>query len=304
MKKLVLPLSILVALALSLALAACQNADDTAKTEPTTLPDTVALLLPYAEKDAEAQNEPQKNLLSAFGTYAQQYGLSVSYHYISGDDQTAWSEQSLAISEAAAGEIGVIVVIPVSGADLSAGLADADQAGIPVIALHENIADADTLSAFVGPDYEKAIDGFIETAQNDHAGQSLVFLNGPEGDAAANAFAGYARDVTVIPCDWTAQGAAAAVTELLKTDAHLGAIITANASMARGAEAALKTASLTETVGLYALNLSGFSLPVTSAVPDTGGEALKAVNICTQLIEGTTPELNNLIPLLTREKTG
>jgi ribose transport system substrate-binding protein len=327
MKNKKLVLVIIAALISTLAFAGCSEKASNAKpSEP--LPNKACLLLPYAEADTSTPNginEILKRLPDAFDAYAQKAGIAVTHMYADGDA----AKQSEQITEAANSETGIIVIVPVSGANLSTGINAANTAGVPTISLHESIEGEDGLSAVIVPDYLNAVEALFEAATSDHpdtvSNSAMLFLNGgPEGDKTADALNGFdgiseSGDSIIqkVFSDWTFQGGRDATAKFLEETKTLpvegekepGAVIAANASMASGAARAISSAKMKKTVDLYALNPSGLNADlITSgkaklvAVPDAAAEAKVAVDICKSLIDGKDTSLNHMISFLLIDK--
>ncbi|MDR2610127.1 MAG: substrate-binding domain-containing protein [Clostridiales Family XIII bacterium] len=298
---------LLVTIIITALIAAGCSGNDKLKESPEPRPGTVSLLLPYAETDALVQNDTQQKLIASFDDAAREQMFVVTHIFADGDA----ARQAAQLTETADAGTGVIVVVPVSGADLSEGLAAADKAGVPVIALHESIEGADTLSAVVAPDYKEAVTKLIDAAQTAHPDTGILFLNGgPQGDKTADAIGGYIgsdyRTMTAISSDWTFAGGRNETAQFIKgAGAIPSAVVAMNASMASGAARAIADAKLSDKVGLYALNPSGLNADmITSgkaaavAVPDTDAEAKQAIALCAELIANKEVELNHLIPFL------
>jgi ABC-type sugar transport system substrate-binding protein len=287
-------------------LASCGK-NKKSETPETPLPAKVALLLPYAEAEADAQSGIIIKLVTAFNSYAQQSGLEVTPYYAT--DANTGSAQ---IDAALNAETGVIVIIPSTDANFTEGLKTAKKAGIPVVTLHTNIADADSVGAYIGPDYTGAISLLMEFAETAHSGKPVAILNGPVGDLTADAIAeGLDKNGAdiIINSDWTSVDAVKTTKTLIAENENIGAIISANASMASGAAKAIKSKKLTDKISVYALNPSGLNESLitsgkltAAAIPDVDTEAKTAIDICKLLIERKAPKLNTLVPFLIIEK--
>jgi ABC-type sugar transport system substrate-binding protein len=167
-----------------------------------------------------------------------------------------------------------------------------------------------------------AVEKLIETANAAHPDTGICFLNGPQGESAADALGEFigsdSPNMLVCFSDWTFTGGRERTAEFIKdvktifTDISItapGAVISVNASMASGAARAVSDAKLKKSVDVYALNPSGLNADmITSgkvaiaAVPDADAEARAAADICASLIENKEVSLNNLIPFIMIDK--
>jgi ABC-type sugar transport system substrate-binding protein len=303
-------------MAAALATAGCGGNEETVK-KPEPRLNTISLLLPYAEAETTSQNDIQQKLLTSFDAYAQEANLEVTHMFADGDA----AKQAGQIAEASATETGAIVVIPVSGADLSEGLAAANEAGVPVVALHESVAGADTLSAVIVPDYKDAITKLAEAAGKEYPSDGICFINGPQGDVTADALAEYIGEVSgpeIKYSDWTFTGGRKTAAEYIDYAKTLSwgtgrtkpaSFIAANASMASGVARAVSDAKPKDKIAVYALNPSGLNADLitsgkvtAAAVPDADAEAKQAIDLCAKLIANENVELNHLAPFLMLDK--
>jgi ABC-type sugar transport system substrate-binding protein len=302
-KSIIFTLTAVLACSAIFTLAACEKD----KTATATLPANAALLLPYAEEDADAQSGIIIKLVSAFNSYAQQSELAVTPYYA-----TDANAQPAQIDAAINAETGVIVIIPAAGADFTEGLKAAKSAGIPVVTLHTNIANADLIDAYVGSDYLGAVSLLMESAETAHSGETIAVINGPVGDPTADAIASDLdknSSAIIANSDWTSDGAKKTTDTLIAENENLGAIISANASMASGAAKAIKAKKLAGKISVYALSPSGLNEDfitsgkvATAAIPDVDTEAKTAADICKLLINHKAPEMNTLVPFIIIEK--
>jgi ABC-type sugar transport system substrate-binding protein len=268
---------------------------------------TAALFMPNLD-DAS-----MRDLSDAMNRCTTAAGIELTVYDAGGDA----ADQVSRVKEVAAAGVDVILLCPVSGSDQDEGIVAAKNAGIPVVVLRENIAEAEDTAAFVGPDYTNGGEQTMARAMRDlPEGGGVAEVFGAEDHPATDAISsGYAAALTgeesKYPVakegsgDWSAEKTLELVGEWFASGAEFSAIVCNNDSMATGAIEAVAAAKKTGQINIYGLGtqrnirdaIRAGTVKATVSV-DVEAEAKTVAEIAQKLIAGEDVERNHKIPMI------
>lgn len=183
------------------------------------------------------------------------------------DAQKSVARQASQIETLVNDGIDGIVIEPASEKGLESALLACELQKIPVVLVTQRLNDEKTIDCFVGPDSRLSGRLQMKACVDDLDGQGdIVILHGPIGSDAQRArYQGYQdiladypgiRIISELNADWNEAQAEQIITNWLAAGKSFDAVVAQNDEMALGAIAALKAASLLQTVKVYGIDAS------------------------------------------------
>ena len=271
MKKRLLSMLLLGAMAMSLAACGGDQSGDTAKTDDNSQQSGAG--------DSAASGTSQKNykialcmshqtneFTTAVGKGAKEKAaeLGVTVEVFDGkqDQQTQINQIETAISQGYDG----ILVEPISADGIVPAVKEANDAGVPVITVVQQMKNQDTMAAsYCGGDEAAASKMQMQKALDALNGKgNIAIIYGPMGsDAQLKRKAGYDEilakypDVKVVfeeTANWVTADALKLVENWLSTGKDINAVVSQNDSMAMGALKAIEDAGKQDSIPVYGLD--------------------------------------------------
>ncbi|MGE4549439.1 MAG: sugar ABC transporter substrate-binding protein [Intestinibacillus sp.] len=270
MKKRLLSMLLLGAMAMSLTACGGDKSGDTAKTDDGTQPsgtsDSAAGDSQKNYKIALCMSHQTNEFPTAVGkgakAKAEELGVTVEVFDGKQDQQTQINQIETAINQGYDG----ILVEPISADGIVPAVKEANDAGIPVITVVQQMKNQDTMAvSYCGGDEAAASKLQMQKALDALGGKgNIAIIYGPMGsDAQLKRKAGYDEilakypDVKVVfqeTANWVTADALKLVENWLSTGKEINAVVSQNDSMAMGALKAIEDAGKQANIPVYGLD--------------------------------------------------